>query len=181
MRCTARINSLQKDNETFQGTNTKPRSNLERFSANAWLDAKRKFKGKSLLFIWFASSIDIVQMKLMFWKGISSKWKNYIQAQKHKKTGWRNNLTRISLEQLQTVVRMARATNAVVKNDLAAMVRTNKEAKLFLAEEWSGTSVWFQEFWDILFRGGTNAIVFLEAFFLATTLKGDPVFTPLWW
>ena len=58
-----------------------------------------------------------------------------MQAQKHKKTAWRNNSTRTSLEQLQTVVRMARATNAVVKNDLAAMVRTNKEAKLFLAEE----------------------------------------------
>ncbi len=35
MRCTARISSLQKDNETFQGTNTKPQSNLVRFSANA--------------------------------------------------------------------------------------------------------------------------------------------------
>lgn len=48
MRCTVRISSFQKDNETFQGTNTKPQSNLVRFSANAWLDAKRKFKGKSL-------------------------------------------------------------------------------------------------------------------------------------
>ena len=48
MRYIVRISSLQKDNETFQGTNTKPQSNLVRFSANAWLDAKREFKGKSL-------------------------------------------------------------------------------------------------------------------------------------
>jgi len=70
-------------------------------------------------------------MKLMFWEGTSSKWKNYMQAQKHKKTAWRNNSMRTSLEQLQTVVRRARATNAVVKNDLAAMVRTNREVVLF--------------------------------------------------
>ena len=48
MRYIVRISSLQKDNETFQGINTKPQSNLVRFSANAWLDAKRKFKGNSL-------------------------------------------------------------------------------------------------------------------------------------
>jgi len=58
-----------------------------------------------------------------------------MQAQKHKKTAWRNNSARTSLEQLQTVIRRARAKNTVVKNDLAAMVCTNKEAMLFLVEE----------------------------------------------
>ncbi len=48
MRCTALISSLQKENELLQGTNTRPQSNLVQFSANAWSDAKRKFKGKSL-------------------------------------------------------------------------------------------------------------------------------------
>ena len=67
-----------------------------------------------------------------------------------------------------------------MKNNLVVMVYTNKEAMLFLVEEWSGTSMWFQEFWNILFKGGTNIIVFLEAFILATNLKGDPLFTLLW-
>ena len=61
-----------------------------------------------------------------------------MQAQKHKRIAQRDNSTRTSLEQLQTVVRRARATNAVVKNNLIAMFRTNKEAMLFQQKSRAG-------------------------------------------